>query len=63
MERGMNLQIVDMKNDMLNVLNKYNFPIMVKQMVLNELMAQVNVLAVQEIEKEYKEWGEGEKDG
>ncbi|QHQ61397.1 hypothetical protein Ana3638_11945 [Anaerocolumna sedimenticola] len=62
-EKGFNLQIVELKENLAKVLNEAKMPTMVKQMALFEISSQVNQLVAQEIEAERKAWEEGEKDG
>jgi hypothetical protein len=58
MQKGLNLQIFEMKEKITNVINESNVPITITQMVLFELSAQVNGMAAQTIEAERKEFEE-----
>ncbi len=62
-EKGINLQIFELKQNLAKVLNETKMPTVVKQMALFEITNQVNQLAAQEIEAERKAWEEGEKNG
>lgn len=63
MEKGINLQIFELKEKLTKVINDSKLPITVTQMALFELSAQVNGVAMQEIEKERTAYKEGEQDG
>ncbi|HHV10414.1 MAG TPA: hypothetical protein GXX75_09085 [Clostridiales bacterium] len=60
MEKGINLQIHELKENMTQVINDAKLPIAVVQMALFELTAQVNNISAQTIENERKAYQEGE---
>jgi hypothetical protein len=61
MQKGINLQIFEMKEKITKTINEANMPIAITQMALFELSAQVNGIAAQTIEAERKAFEEGGK--
>jgi hypothetical protein len=62
MQKGLNLQIFEMKEKITKVINESNMPITITQMALFEISAQVNGIAAQTIEAERKAFEEGGKE-
>jgi hypothetical protein len=58
MQKGLNLQIFEMKEKITKVINESNMPITITQLALFEITSQVNSLAAQTIEAERKEFEE-----
>ena len=60
-EKGINLQIQELKEKMTKVINEAKLPITINQMALFELSTQVNNLAAQTIEAERKAYEKSEE--
>jgi hypothetical protein len=52
MEKGINLQIFELKEKLAKVISESGLPITVLQMIMLELSTQINSLASQQIEAE-----------
>ena len=48
----MNLEIVEFKTDLADLINKSTLPVVVKQMAVAELLGQLSAVSAQEIAKE-----------
>lgn len=57
-----NLDVIELKENLVKELNKSQVPVVVKQLVLKEILGTINSLIPQALEYEMKN-KEGEKDG
>ena len=51
----MNLEIVEFKSELIDLINKSPLPVVIKQMAVAELLGQLSAVATQEITKEREE--------
>jgi len=57
-EKGASLIIRDFKNDLTQILNQYNMPMIIKKQVLDEIRNEVSKVAEYQIAKEEQEYKE-----
>jgi len=63
MEKGVNLQIFELKEEIVKSVNKSVLPMEVKRMILSDITHQVSGVAEQVIQNEKKAFEEGEAHG
>jgi uncharacterized protein YejL (UPF0352 family) len=62
LEKGINLQIDELKKNLADVINKSNMPIYVTKMILTEMLNEVIMVTNKVIEEEDKAYQEGLKE-
>lgn len=56
MEKGINLQIEELKGTLANILNSSNMPVAIIEMVLQGMLAEVNMIKQQQLKKEKQDY-------
>ena len=56
MDKGINLKIAELKQELVNTLIKSEMPIMIMSMVLNDLVKDINSEATQAVSRELQEF-------
>lgn len=61
MEKGINLQIEELKENLVKQINESNMPVVVIEMVLKELLTNATFVKQQQLEKEKQEYEQGKE--
>jgi hypothetical protein len=56
LDKGINLKIAELKQELVNTLIKSEMPIMIMSMVLNDLVKDINSEATQAVSRELQEF-------
>lgn len=56
MEKGINLQIEELKVNLANIINTSNMPVTIIEMVLQGMLAEANILKQQQVSKEKQDY-------
>lgn len=56
MEKGVNLQIEELKASIANTLNSSNMPVTILEMILQSMLAEVNMIKQQQVNKEKQDY-------
>ena len=56
MEKGINLQIEELKVNLANIINTSNMPVTIIEMVLQGMLAEANILKQRQVSKEKQDY-------
>lgn len=56
MEKGINLQIEELKVNLANIINTSNMPVAIIEMVLQGMLAEANMLKQRQVNKEKQDY-------
>lgn len=56
MEKGINLQIEELKINLANTINNSNMPVAIIEMVLQGMLAEANILKQRQVSKEKQDY-------
>ena len=56
MEKGINLQIEELKANLATVINKSQMPISLTEMIIQGMLQEIHMVKVQQVEKEKQEY-------